>query len=155
MAKLYLFNQPVPYTWVKEAFVKVIEEYLPHAEFKDPGDSFAWTQYLNYFIEHHGPYITDRVSSIFFKDVVGTYLEFVAVPCRAFLHLYDGVDQVQRYVRIYEEYPIKGIFIAPEMKEKDPDSNKSYPAEEELAQFIKDVVDKKYALENKKNKPLN
>ncbi len=154
MAKLYLFEHPVPYKWVKEAFVKVIDEYLPTAEFEEPGDSFAWNQYLTYFIEHTSPYITDRVSSIFFKDVVGTYLELIAVPCRAFLHLYDGIEQVQKYVRIYDEYPIKGIFIAPEMKEKDPDPYKSHPGEENLAQFLKVVLDTKYALENAKNKSL-
>jgi hypothetical protein len=148
MAKLYLLNHPVPYKWVKEAFVKVIDEYLPTAKFEDPSDVFAWTQYLNFFIEHHSPYITDRVSSIFFKEEVGTYLEFVAVPCRAFLHLYDGIDQVQRYVRIYDDYPIKGIFIAPEMKEKDPDPNKHYPGEERLAEFLKSVLDERFALEN-------
>jgi len=150
MAKLYLFEHPVPYKWVKEAFVKVIDEYLPTAKFEDPGDSFAWTQYLTYFIEHNGPYITDRVSSVFFKEVVNTYLEFVAVPCRAFLHLFDGVDQVQRYVRVYDEYPIKGIFLAPEMKEKNPDPNKEYPGEEGIAEFIKTVVETKYSLENTK-----
>lgn len=148
MAKLYLFNQPVPYKWVKEAFVKVIDEYLPTAEFEDSGDVFAWNQYLTYFIEHTSPYITDRVSSIFFKEEVGTYLEFVAVPCRAFLHLYDGIDQVQRYVRIYDDYPIKGIFIAPEMKEKDSDPNKSYPGEEGLAKFLKTVLDERFVFEN-------
>jgi hypothetical protein len=141
MAKLYLFKTPVPYTKVKEAFAKVISDYLPNAKFNDPGDAFAWEQYLNYFIEHNGPYITDRVSSVFFKDVITTYLEFVAVPCRAFLHLYDGVEQVQRYVRVFDDYPIKGIFIAPEMKEKDPISGKSYPEEEGLAEFIKDFVE--------------
>ena len=141
MAKLYLFNNPVPYSRVKEAFVKVITDYLPNAQFEDPGDNFAWEQYLNYFIEHNGPYITDRVSSVLFKDEISTYLEFVAVPCRAFLHLYDGVEQVQRYVRVFDEYPIKGIFIAPEMKEKDPISGKNYPAEEGLAEFIKKVVE--------------
>ena len=141
MAKLYLFNNPVPYSRVKEAFAKVITDYLPNAQFEDPGDNFAWEQYLNYFIEHNGPYITDRVSSVLFKDEISTYLEFVAVPCRAFLHLYDGVEQVQRYVRVFDEYPIKGIFIAPELKEKDPLSGKNYPAEEGLAEFIKKVVE--------------
>lgn len=154
MAKLYLFTNPVPYKWVKEAFEKVIEEYLPAAKFEDPGDTFAWSQYLTYFIEHNSPYITDRVSSIFFKGEVNTYLEFVAVPCRAFLHLYDGIDQVSRYVRIYDDYPIKGIFIAPEMKEKDPKPGKCYPGEEGLAQFVKNVLDTRYALENSKNESL-
>ena len=151
MAKLYLFEHPVPYKWVKEAFVKVIDEYLPSAKFEDPGDAFAWTQYLNYFIEHNGPYETDRVSSIFFKNEVGTYLEFIAIPCRAFLHFYDGNERIQKDVRVYDDYPIKGIFIAPEMKEKEPDPNKSYPGEEGLAKFVKTVVDTHYALEQAKS----
>jgi hypothetical protein len=141
MAKLYLFNEPVPYKRVKDAFEKVIEDYLPTARFDDSGDAFAWRQYLTYFIEHTSPYITDRVSSILFKKEVGTYLEFIAIPCRAFLHLYDGIDRVQRYVRIYDDYPIKGIFIAPEMKGKDPVEDKSYPGEEGLIEFIKTFVD--------------
>ena len=150
MAKIYLFKNPVPYSWVKEAFLKVIDEYLPNAEFDDQGDRFAWKQYLTYFTEHNGPYITERVSSVFFKEIISTYLEFVAIPCRAFLHLYDGVDQVQRYVRVFDEYPIKGVFIAPEMKEKDPDPSKPYPCEEGLAEFIKEFVDNKHLLENDK-----
>jgi hypothetical protein len=93
-----------------------------------------------YFIEHKGPYITDRSSSIFFKEI-STYLEFIAIPCRTFLHLYDGNEQVQRDVRIYDDYPIKGIFIAPEMKYKEQDTSKAYPTEEGLAKFIKTVID--------------
>lgn len=152
MAKLFLFENPVPYKWVKEAFIKVIDEYLPTAKFYEEGEAYAWKQYLTYFIEHKGPYITDRSSSIFFKEI-STYLEFIAIPCRTFLHMYDGNEQVQRDVRIYDEYPIKGIFIAPEMKDKEQDTTKAYPAEEGLAKFIKTIVDTHYALENANKTP--
>ena len=67
--------------------------------------------------------------------------------------MYDGNEQVQRDVRIYDEYPIKGIFIVPEMKDKDWDATKAYPAEEGLAKFIKTIVDTRYALENAKKTP--
>ena len=150
MAKLYLFEHPVPYKWVKEAFKKVINEYLPTAKFEDSGESFAWAHYLTYFVEHNVPYVTDRVSNIFFKNEVGTYLEFIDIPCRAFLHLYDGNERIQKNKEIHDDYPIKGIFIAPEMKEKEPDPNKEYPGEEGMAKFIKTVVDTKYSLENGK-----
>jgi hypothetical protein len=39
MAKLILFENPVPYKWVKEAFIKVIDEYLPL--FYTKGEAFA------------------------------------------------------------------------------------------------------------------
>ena len=140
MAKLFLFENSVPYKRVKEAFIKVIDEYLPTAKFNEEGEAYAWKQYLTYFIEHKGPYITDRSSNVFFKET-NTYLEFIAIPCRTFLHLYDGNEQIQRNVRIYDDYPIKGILIAPEMKDKEQDSTKCYPAEEGLAKFIKTIVD--------------
>ena len=152
MAKLILFENPIPYKWVKESFQKVIDEYLPITKFKMEGESTAWKQYLNYFINHKGPYITDRVSNVYYNEIP-TYLELIAIPNRPFLHLYDGMDRVQLNVRIFDEYPIKGIFIVPEMKDTNQDSSKSYPNEEGLVKFIKMTVDTRYALENGKKTP--
>lgn len=152
MAKLILFENPVPYKWVKEAFIKVIDEYLPITKFNTEGETFAWEKYLRYFTEHKTSYITDRVSDVRFKEV-STYLEFIAIPNQPFFHLYDGMERVQRDVRIFDDYPIKGIFIVPEMKDTDEDPNKPYPNEEGLAKFIKVTVDTHYALENAKETP--
>ena len=149
MAKLILFENPVPYKWVKEAFIKVIDEYLPL--FYTKGEAFAWEKYLKYFTEHKTSYITDRVSDIRFKEVC-TYLEFIAIPNQPLFHLYDGIERAQHDVRIFDDYPIKGIFIAPEMKDAKQDSNKPYPNEEGLAEFIKTTVDT-YVRENAKNTP--
>ena len=40
MAKLFLFENPVPYKWVKEAFIKVIDKYLPTAKFDEEGEAY-------------------------------------------------------------------------------------------------------------------
>ncbi len=152
MAKLFLFENPVPYKWVKEAFIRAIDEYLPLTKFDTEGEAFAWEKYLRYFTEHKTSYITDRVSDVHFKEV-NTYLEFIAIPNQPFFHLYDGMERVQRDVRIFDDYPIKGIFIVPEMKDTDEDPNKPYPNEEGLAKFIKVTVDTHYALENAKETP--
>ena len=151
MAKLILFENPVPYKWVKEAFIKAIDEYLPITKFDTEGETFAWEKYLKYFTEHKTSYITDRVSDIRFKEVC-TYLEFIAIPNQPLFHLYDGIERAQHDVRIFDDYPIKGIFIAPEMKDAKQDSNKPYPNEEGLAEFIKTTVDT-YVRENAKNTP--
>lgn len=140
MSELILFEKSVPYIKVKEAFQKVIDEYLPSASFELEGESEAWKKFLSFFLEHKGSYITDRVSNVYQKGV-NTYLEFIAVPNRSFLHLYDGNERVQRDVRIYDEYPIKGLFIVPEMKDVDQDPGKPYTAEVGLANFIKKFVD--------------
>jgi len=113
MKKVYLFNSSVPYKWVKEAFEKAICEYLSVVKSSEVGRIEAWKKYLSYFTEHKGPYITDRVSNVYVKEVP-TYLEFIAIPGRTYLHLYDGIDRLQKDVRIYDEYPIKGILISPE-----------------------------------------
>ena len=152
MAKLILFENPVPYKWVKEAFVKAIDEYLPITKFDTEGETFAWEKYLKYFTEHKTSYITDRVSDIRFKEVC-TYLEFIAIPNQPLFHLYDGIERAQHDVRIFDDYPIKGIFIAPEMKDAKQNSNKPYPNEEGLANFIKTIVDTHYALESAKETP--
>jgi hypothetical protein len=39
------------------------------------------------------------------------------------------------------------------MKDKEQDTTKVYPAEEGLANFIKTIVDTRYALENAKETP--
>ena len=140
MAKLYLFKKPAPYKLVKEAFKLAVDEYLPNTLFTSEGDAYAWTHYLNYFINLEGIYITDRVSSIFYKEV-GTYLELIALPNRTLMYLYDGIERVQTTVRIFDEYLLKGIIIVPEMKTLERDANKSYPNDEALAAFIKKVID--------------
>ena len=152
MANLILFENSVPYKWVKEAFIKVIDEYLPTTKFDEEGEAIAWEKYLNYFIQHESSYITDRVSDVRFKEVC-TYLEFIAIPNRPFFHLYDGIERAQHDVRIFDDYPIKGVFIAPEMKDPKENASKSYPNEEGLAKFIKVVVDSHYASENAKKTP--
>ncbi len=151
MAKLILFENPTPYKLVKDAFIKVIKEYLPSVKFDMEGEATAWEKYLSYFTEHKSSYITDRVSDVRFKEV-STYLEFIAIPHRPFFHLYDGIERVQRDVRIFDDYPIKGIFIIPEMKDNEKNSNKDYPNEEGIAEFIKTTVDT-YVQENAKKTP--
>ena len=152
MAKLILFKDPVPYKEIKEAFIKVINEYLPKTKFDMEGEAVAWTKYLNYFIKHEGSYITDRIADVRFKEV-STYLEFITIPNRPFFHLYDGIDRAQRDVRIFDEYPIMGIFIVPEMKDPNHDPNKPYPTEEGLVRFIKSVVEKNHAPKKSKKAP--
>lgn len=140
MSQLILFEKAVPYIRVKEAFQKVINEYLPSSKFDMEGESEAWKKFLSYFLEYRGSYITDRVSNVYQKEI-STYLELTAISNRTFLHLYDGNERVQRDVRIYDDYPIKGIFIVPEMKDENQDSDNPYVPEVGLVNFIKEFVD--------------
>jgi hypothetical protein len=146
MGNLILFQQPVPYKWVKEAFIKVIDEYLPTARFKKE-ELNNWKKYLDYIANQEYPFTTDRISNSFSKDV-STYLELQGIPNQPVLNLYDGIDNVQTDVRIYDDYPIKGIFMTPEIQNS---SSKLKKSEERLGRCIKTIVDTKSALECAKN----
>lgn len=146
MAKLILFQNPVPYKWVKEAFTKAIDEYLPLAKFNNE-DLVTWKKYLSYLINHENPYIADRTSNMIFKEAC-TYLELQAIPNQPIMNLYDGIDRPQNDVWIYDDYPIKGIFLTPEIQHS---SSKIKKSEENLGKYIKTIVDRKASLETAKD----
>lgn len=144
MAKLILFKNPVPYKWVKEAFTKASNEYLPSSKFNSE-ELITWKKYFNYLVNHENPYIADRTSNMIFNE---TYLELQAIPNQPIMNLYDGIDRPQNDVWIYDDYPIKGIFLTPEIQRT---SSKIKKSEEKLGKYIKTIVDTKFALENAKN----
>ena len=142
MEKVYLFDSVVPYKWVRQAFRKAVGEYLPcKREIQNVG---IWRDYLSYLANYEKSYIVDRDSNIYLKEIP-TYLDFQAIPNRVFLYLYDGIDEVKRDVRVFDDYPICGIVIPPDIYESKDE------IVEGLAKFIKTVVDLHIALENAKN----
>lgn len=141
MANLILFKKAESYANIKQAFSKVIEEFLPTLTSSYLSEAYAWQSYLKYFTEHKGPYITNRVANVHIKDI-GTYLELIALPQTAQFHLYDANERVQKYVRIHDDYLIKGILIVPNEDSSNSVEN-NVIIEEKIATYVKEFLDKK------------
>lgn len=120
--RVFLFEKPVPYKWVREAFENAKSNLLPEKR-------VGMDDFIDFIIKTKKIELC-RESNVYIKEIP-TYLDLSFVGER-YLHLYDGIDEVKMGVKVSGDYMIKGVVIPFVISEAEP-----------LAIFIKSYLDEK------------